>query len=121
MTQESPVRGHQSARRLGVRAMVGVLAVLALLCAPTSAVAANYTFTKVADSVANGFDPSSFGSASINATGDVAFRAGRVAPDGFNTIGGIYRANAGGGLTTIVEDAKRLGFIGRNPLDERPG
>jgi hypothetical protein len=115
MTQESPVRGHRSAGRLGVRATVGVLAALALLCAPTSAGGADYTFTKVADSAADGFDPSSFGSASINAPGDIAFRAGRVAPDGFNTIGGIYRVNAGGGLTTIVEDAKRFGFIGRNP------
>jgi hypothetical protein len=66
------------------------LAAVALLCAATSAVAADYTFTKVADSSADGFDPSSFGSASINAPGDIAFRAGRVAPDGFNTIGGIY-------------------------------
>jgi hypothetical protein len=115
MTQASPMQEHRSPRRLAVRAAVGVLAAVALLSAPTSAVAANYTFTKVADSVADGLDPSSFGSASINAPGDVAFRAGRVAPDGFNTIGGIYRANAGGGLTTIVEDAKRFGFIGRNP------
>jgi hypothetical protein len=95
--------------------MVGVLLALVLLGAPASAVAASYSFTKVADSVTDGFDPSSFGSAALNAPGDVAFRAGRVAPDGFNTIGGIYRANAGGGLTTIVEDAKRFGFIGRNP------
>jgi hypothetical protein len=113
MTQASAVRGHRSVRWLG--ATVGFLLALVLLGAPASAVAADYTFTKVADSVADGFDPFSFGTASINGPGDVAFRAGRVAPDGFNTVAGIYRANAGGGLTTIVEDAKRFGFLGRNP------
>jgi hypothetical protein len=74
-----------------------------------------YTFTKVADSVEDGFDPFSFGCAAINTRGDIAFRAGRLAPDGFNTIPGIYRANADGTLTTIAEDQKRFVFIGSNP------
>jgi hypothetical protein len=77
--------------------------------------APQYTFTKVADSVEDGFDPFSFGCASINNRSEVAFRAGRVAPDGFNTIPGIYRANTDGSLTTIVEDEKQFNFIGRNP------
>ena len=76
---------------------------------------AGYTFTKVADSVEDGFDPFSFGCAAINAPGDIAFRAGRLAPDGFNTTPGIYRANADGTLTTIAEDPKRFRFIGFNP------
>jgi hypothetical protein len=74
-----------------------------------------YTFTKVADSVEDGFDPNNFGCAAINERGDIAFRAGRLAPDGFNTIDGIYRANADGTLTTIAEDQKRFAFIGSNP------
>jgi hypothetical protein len=60
--------------------------------------------------------PLRFGCASINTRGDVAFRAGRVAPDGFNTIPGIYRVNAAdGSLTTIVENRKRFQTIGFNP------
>lgn len=38
-----------------------------------------------------------------------------MAPDGFNTILGIYRVNADGTLTTIAEDQKRFVFIGFNP------
>jgi hypothetical protein len=94
-----------------VFAVVAGLAIL--LAAP--AYAQEYNFTKVADSTEDGFDPFSFGCTSINTRGDVAFRAGRVAADGFNTVDGIYRANADGSLTTIVEDEKRFAFIGRNP------
>jgi hypothetical protein len=74
-----------------------------------------YTFTKVADSVEDGFDLNNFGCAAINARGDIAFRAGRLTPDGFNTIPGIYRANADGTLTTIAEDQRRFNSIGFNP------
>jgi hypothetical protein len=101
---------------LAVRSTVGILAVLTLLTAlATPAYAQDYTFTKVVDSVEDGFDPFSFGCSSINARGDIAFRAGRVAADGFNTIPGIYRANADGTLTTIAEDQKRFVFIANNP------
>jgi hypothetical protein len=77
--------------------------------------APQYTFTKVADSTEDSFDPNNFGCAAINARGDIAFRAGRLAPDGFNTIDGIYRANSDGTLTTIAEDQRRFVFIGVNP------
>ena len=87
----------------------------AMLSDAQAQTAGGYTFTKVADSVEDGFDPFSFGCAAINAPGDVAFRAGRLAPDGFNTIPGIYRANADGTLTTIAEDPKRFVTIGFNP------
>jgi hypothetical protein len=75
----------------------------------------SYTFTSVADSVADGFDPNSFGCSTINNGGDIAFKSGRLAPDGFNTIPGIYRINADGTLTTIAEDAEKFVFIGFNP------
>src|ERR687897_2562198 len=87
----------------------------AMLSDAQAQTAGGYTFTKVADSVEDGFDPFSFGCAAINAPGDVAFRAGRLAPDGFNTIPGIYRANADGTLTTIAEDPRRFVTIGFNP------
>ena len=47
--------------------------------------------------------------------GTSRFRAGRLTPDGSNTIHGIYRANADGTLTTIAEDQKHFDFIGLNP------
>jgi hypothetical protein len=74
-----------------------------------------YTFTRVADSAEDGFDPFSFGCAAINSPGDIAFKAGRLAPDGFNTWPGIYRANADGSLTTIAENQKRYVSLGFNP------
>jgi hypothetical protein len=77
--------------------------------------AQDYSFTKVADSTADNFEPFSFGCATINARGDIAFKAGRLAPDGFNTIPGIYRVNADGSLTTIAEDAKRFVTLGFSP------
>jgi hypothetical protein len=83
--------------------------------AQTAPPAPQYTFTKVADSVEDGFDPFSFGCAAINSPGDIAFKAGRLAPDEFNTIPGVYRANADGTLTTIAEDPKRFQTIGFNP------
>jgi hypothetical protein len=102
--------------KYGARGMVGILTALALMTAlPAPAHAAQYRFTKVADSLSDGFHPFSFECSSINTRGDIAFRAGRLAADGFNTTEGIYRADVGGGLTTIVEDERRFDFIGRNP------
>jgi hypothetical protein len=102
--------------RRTIRAGVIASAVLAaMLMVSGPAAAQEYTFTKVADSVEDGFDPGSFGCASINSRGDVAFRAGRPAGDGFNTIPGIYRVNARGRLVTIAEDEDRFESIGFNP------
>jgi hypothetical protein len=104
---------RSSALRLFALVFAVVAGLAILLAAP--AYAQEYNFTKVADSTEDGFDPFSFGCTSINTRGDVAFRAGRVAADGSDTVDGIYRANADGSLTTIVEDEKRFVFIGRNP------
>jgi hypothetical protein len=104
-------------------AMVGGLAIAlgAMLSTVQAQTAPQYTFTRVADSAEDGFDPNSFGCAAINNRGDIAFRAGRPAPDGFNTIPGIYRANADGSLTTIAEDQKRFVSIGFNPSINNAG
>jgi hypothetical protein len=100
-----------------VLALVGGLAMAlgAMLSTAQAQTAPQYTFTKVADSAEDGFDPFSFGCAAINSRGDIAFRAGRLAADGFNTIPGVYRANADGSLTTIAENQKRFVNIGFNP------
>ena len=105
---------------LRLSAMVVALAtgLAVVLGAPLSKAQAQpaegYTFTKVADSSEDGFF--SFGCAAINTQGEIAFGAERLAPDGFNTDPGIYRASsADGTLTTIAEDPKRFVRIGLNP------
>src|SRR5687768_3314399 len=96
-------------------AAVATLATMGFLAPP--AYAETYTFTKVADSARDDFNPNSFTCASINNRGDIAFKAGRTSSDGLNSFDGIYRADADGGITTIVEDPgrKRFGFVGNFP------
>ena len=108
------VDGGARKLKLGLFACAAAVAILTAQAPP--ALAQEYSFTKLADSTEDNFEPFSFGCASINAGGDVAFRAGRLAADGFNTTPGIYRVNAvDGSITTIAEDSKRFNFIGRNP------
>jgi hypothetical protein len=100
-------------RALGVAVSAALVALSAIALA-SPAFAQTYTFIKVADSARDDFNPNSFTCASINDRSDVAFRAGRTSADGLNSFDGIYRANADGTITTIVEDPerKRLGFVG---------
>jgi hypothetical protein len=99
------------------RTFVLVVTLTLALGSAVAAQAAPYTFTKVADSVSDNFNPNSFACSSLNNRADVAFRAGRTSPDGLNSFDGIYRANADGTLTTIAEDPNRakFGFLGNNP------
>src|SRR5919197_345455 len=117
MRQQSSARRHTVAPRRRVRG--SVVALLALVLGPATAgqAAGKYTFTKVADSVRDDFNPNSFTCASINNRGDIAFRAGRTSADGLNSFDGIYRVNADGTLTTIAEDPNRktFGFLGNFP------
>lgn len=99
-----------------VRGTFGIVAALALamaLAAPAHA-ATKYTFTKVADSVRDDFNPNSFTCSSINNPGDIGFKAGRT--EGLNSFDGIYRVDADGTLTTIAEDPDRsqFGFLGND-------
>lgn len=108
-------RGHPlSTRRF--RPVFASLVTLGMVVAlATPAQAQEYEFVKVADSAEDGFDAFSFGCASVNSGGDIAFRAGRPHPDGFNTIHGIYRANRDGTLTVIAQNDRRFVQIGFNP------
>ena len=104
-----------------LRGLLIVLTGLTLLAAfATAASAQEYTFTKVADSDEDGFAAEEFGCSAINNRGVIAFRAGRVAPDGFNTTPGIYRVTRNGSLITIVENERRFDFLSRSPgLNDR--
>ena len=96
-------------RKRGARGTFATLVTLAMLtafAAPADAAGA-YVFTKVVDSVADGFNPQTLriSCPSINTRGDIAFKSDRGAAED-----GIYRANAGGGVTTIAEVAPGSGF-----------
>jgi hypothetical protein len=95
------------------------LALGAMLSGAQAQSAPQYTFTKVADSATDGFDPFSFECSAINNPGDIAFRTARPARGGGPVIQGIYRANADGKkLTTIAEfggPGHGFDFLGQIP------
>jgi hypothetical protein len=100
------VRGRTSTKRRGAGGAFVALAALAMgaaFAAPAQAAPKAYTFTKVADSAANGFNPQTLSVAcpSINNGGDIAFKSERNTDAG--VVDGIYRADAGGGITPIFE------------------
>jgi hypothetical protein len=118
VTELTRARAHKFTTKHGVRATSSILATLVLfLVLASPAYAKQYTFTNVADSIRDNFNPNSFACSSINNPGDIAFKAGRTSSDGLNSFDGIYRANADGTLTTIAEDPDRVrfGFLGNNP------
>jgi hypothetical protein len=108
---------HALTRRLtiggGFAALVALL-LLTILVPPAHA--KGYSFSKVADSAEDGFDPFSFECTAINDPGDIAFRTARAARRGSQLIQGIYRANADGQrLTTIAEFDESFDFVGQIP------
>ena len=114
---------RSSALRLFILVFAGVAGLAIVLGATLSGARAQstsqYTFTRVADSAADGFDPFSFECSAINNQGDIAFRTARPARGGGPVIQGIYRANADGKkLTTIAEfggPGHGLDFLGQIP------
>jgi hypothetical protein len=95
--------------------MLAALALLAAFAAPSYA-APQYSFTKVVDSVEDGFEPFSFECSAINSRGDIAFRTARVRRNETQLIQGIYRANAAGHRrTTIAEFGDGFDFLGQSP------
>jgi hypothetical protein len=105
--------------RHGVTGTLGVFAALGLVAAVTApgyAAAPDYTFTKVADSIEDGFSPFSFDCSSINNRGDIAIKTARVVPRSSQLVQGIYRANVGKtALTTIAEVDDGFDFLGTSP------
>ena len=100
--------------RRGTFATLVALAMVPAFAAPADAAGA-YVFTKVVDSVADDFNPQTLriSCPSINTRGDIAFKSDRGAAED-----GIYRANAGGGVTTIAEVAP--GSWVRPPRQRQP-
>jgi hypothetical protein len=88
--------------------MSGTISRLAALLAvsglTTAAHAAGYNFTRLVDHVDDNFSPRTLTCASINSSGDVAFKGSRSAPDGLSSWDVIARVNRAGVITTIAED-----------------
>jgi hypothetical protein len=115
-----PTHQKSSALRLFILvfALVAGLAMVlgAMFSAARAQAAPQYTFTRVADSAADGFDPFSFECSAINNRGDIAFRTARAPKRGSQLVQGIYRANADGSrLTTIIEVGDGFDFLGQIP------
>jgi hypothetical protein len=87
---------------------VSLLAVIGL--ATTAHAGAGYNFTRLVDHVDDNFSPRSLTCASINESGDVAFKGSRSAPDGLDSWDVIARVNRAGVITTIAEDPARTQF-----------
>ena len=94
------------------RARLRVVALFAAvaLAASGAHAAPGYTFTRLVDHVDDNFSPRSLTCASINASGDVAFKGTRSAPDGLSSWDVIARVNREGVITTIAEDPERTQF-----------
>ncbi len=102
----APVRGRTATEKWEARGALVALAALATVsafAAPAHA-ATTYEFTRVAAST-DGFDQNTLtvSCPSINNGGDIAFKSSRGGVDG------IYRANAGGTVSTISEVGTDVG------------
>src|SRR5262245_28703491 len=87
------------------------LALLAVLCVAGAAHAgAAYNFTRLVDHADDNFGPRTLTCASINESGDVAFKGTRSAPDGLSSWDVIARVNRAGVITTIAEDPAKTQF-----------
>jgi hypothetical protein len=72
--------------------------------------APGYDFTRLVDHVDDDFGPRTLTCASLNASGEVAFKGTRSAPDGLSSWDVIARVNRAGVITTIAEDPARAQF-----------
>jgi len=88
--------------------ILAALGTSATVSAP--ALATGYRFVVVADNERDNFNQGSFACATINSHGEVAFKAARTVPGGFDFFDGTYRANRDGTITPIVEDPNRTRF-----------
>jgi hypothetical protein len=88
--------------------VVALLAVVGL-ASPAYAGSA-YNFIRLVDHADDDFGPRTLTCASINASGDVAFKGTRSAPDGLSSWDVIARVNRAGVITTIAEDPAKTQF-----------
>ncbi len=88
--------------------LVALLAVIGLTSAAHAA--AGYNFTRLVDHVDDNFSPRTLTCASINDSGDVAFKGTRSAPDGLSSWDVIARVNRAGVITIIAEDPAKTQF-----------
>jgi hypothetical protein len=104
-----------SLARLAVLVTFVLAALAAAAAAPAQA--ADYSFTRVADSGADGFSPFGFECSGINNRGDIAFRTSSDPRRGTQQVQGIYRADADrkDKLTTVVELDDGFDFLGQIP------
>ena len=86
-------------------------ALLAVFVFTGSAHAGNgYVFTRLVDHADDDFNARSLTCASINGSGDVAFKGTRSSPDGLSSWDVIARVDRAGEITTIAEDPDRAQF-----------
>ena len=88
--------------------LVALLAIIGLTSAAHAG--AGYHFTRLVDHVDDNFSPRTLTCASINESGDVAFKGTRSAPDGLSSWDVIARVNRAGVITTIAEDPASTQF-----------
>jgi hypothetical protein len=88
--------------------LVALFAVMGLTSAAHAG--AGYRFTRLVDHVDDNFSPRSLTCASINESGDVAFKGTRSAPDGLSSWDVIARVNREGVISIIAEDPARTQF-----------
>lgn len=88
--------------------LVALLAVIGLTSAAHAG--AGYNFTRLVDHVDDNFSPRTLTCASINESGDVAFKGTRSAPDGLSSWDVIAHVNRAGVITTIAENPARTQF-----------
>ena len=84
---------------------------LVVLASATAAHAGpGYTFTKLADHADDNFNVRTLTCASVNESGDVAFKGTRSSPDGLSSWDVIARVNRAGQITIIAEDPTKAQF-----------
>jgi hypothetical protein len=94
----------------GTISRIAAALAIALALATSAHAAPGYVFTRLVDHVDDDFGPRTLTCASINASGDVAFKGTRSAPDGLSSWDVIARVDRTGTITTIAEDPTRAQF-----------
>src|SRR5262245_37194825 len=87
-----------------------IMLIVVLASATAAHAGPGYNFTKLADHADDNFNVRTLTCASVNGSGDVAFKGTRSSPDGLSSWDVIARVNRAGEITTIAEDPDRAQF-----------